>query len=148
MLSSQSGTAPCKQAPLYSHVAELPADAPGLLGAARALVVPKSKAEALLSGIMGMEGAELQPVVPWQAADGIHACDLAASPFLEEKGKNKKTRNLYLHAIKIYLNRSLFLHFEMIYILHVAHIQSTSVTCHSTMPGQSSALARDLELLN
>lgn len=59
---------------------------------------------------MEMEGAQLQPVVPWQAADGFNACDLTASLFLEEKGKKKKTRNLYLYSIKIYLNRPFFLH--------------------------------------
>lgn len=92
---------------------------------------------------MGMEGAGLQAVVLWQAAGGINACDLAASLFLEEKGKNRKTRNSYLYAPKIFLNRPLCIG-KIIHIVHAAHKQSTSVTCHSTTSGQSRCFVQGL----
>ena len=90
---------PCIPTELLQYVAELPADAPGLLGA-ESLGGTKVKGRGFTERYVGIEGAELQPAVPWQAADGINACDLPASLFLEEKGK-KKTRNVCLYAIKI-----------------------------------------------
>lgn len=59
---------------------------------------------------MGMEGAVLQPAVPAQRAHGIDAREFTASISLGKKGKNKKTRNLYLCTEKFHLNRPFFLH--------------------------------------
>lgn len=103
LFSSQHGAAPC----MYSHVAELPAGAPGLLGAGRG--------GRLDQGTCGVDRAVRWPQCPGRGR--WHQHNLAALA-LAEKGKNKETRNCYLCGIRLYLNRLFFLHlWDHIYCL-------------------------------
>lgn len=120
---------------------------PSAAGSSESLDGTKVKGRGFTARYVGMEGAGLQPVLPWQAGGGINACDLAASLFLEDKGKNRKTRSSYLYAPKIFLNRPLCIG-KIIHIV-MQHINNLLLSPAIVQRlGNLGALSRDLELLN